>query len=140
MQRQNRYVCSDCFTDPGLMRFVEENAVAGECSFCGAGGTEVVAARIEDVAEHFQESLKREYDLAVNQLGWDGAEGGYLGEHWDGFDLVTEVIELEFPHGNEWDLLPALFGELFDQDWCPETPTVWMMCNGPDTAGSISVE
>ena len=120
MYRENEYVCSNCFTDPALIQFVEENAVGHDCSFCDAAGPEVTAAPIEDVSEHFLNCIGREYDLAVNQLGWDGAEGGYLGLHWDGFDLATEVIGLEFPQDNEWDLLPALFGELFDQDWCTE--------------------
>ena len=120
MYRENEYVCSNCFTDPALIQFVEENAVGHDCSFCDAAGPEVTAAPIEDVSENFLNCIGREYDLAVNQLGWDGAEGGYLGLHWDGFDLATEVIGLEFPQDNEWDLLPALFGELFDQDWCTE--------------------
>ena len=120
MREATRYVCVNCFTDPGLIRFVEENAVAQHCSFCPTTGDGIIAAPIEDVSEHFLECLQREYDLAVNQLGWVGAEGGYIGLHWDGYDLATDELQLEFPQGNDWDLLSALFGELFDQDWCQE--------------------
>ena len=111
-------MCVNCFTDRGLIGFVEQNAVALSCSFCESVGKTAIAAPIEDVSEHFLKCLFREYDLAVNQLAYD--DGRYWGPHWDGFDLATEVLELEFPQANEWTLLRALFGELFDQDWCPE--------------------
>ena len=35
-------------------------------------------------------------------------------------DLATDELELEFPQDNAWELLSALFGELFDHDWCQE--------------------
>ncbi len=117
MNNAEEYVCVSCFTDPGLAEFVEQNAVALSCSFCGSAGETAIAAPVEEVSEHFLSCLFREYDLAVNQLGW---EGGYWRPHWDAFDLATEVLELEFPQANEWSLLEALFGEYFDQEWCPE--------------------
>ena len=120
MNGTDEYVCVNCFTDEGLIRFVEENAVANECSFCVSADDEAIAAPIEDVSQHFLGCISREYDLAVNQLGWVGSEGGYVGLHWDGFDLATDELELEFPQANEGPLLQALFGELFDQDWCRE--------------------
>lgn len=120
MNSTAEYVCARCFTDRGLVEFVEQNAVSLSCSFCESVGETAIAAPIEDVSEHFLECVFREYDLAVNQLGWVGSEGGYMGPHWDGFDLATEVLELDFPQNNEWTLLEALFGEYFDQDWCPE--------------------
>ena len=120
MSRPEEYVCSSCFADSGLIGFIEANAAALSCSFCESVGETAIAAPIEEVSEHFLECIFREYDLAVNQLGWVGSEGGYMGLHWDGFDLATEVLELEFPQGNEWALLQALFGEYFDQDWCAE--------------------
>ena len=117
MSGKEEYVCINCFADCGLVGFVEQNAVALSCSFCESVGETAIAAPIEDVSEHFLECIFREYDLAVNQLGY---EGGYWGPHWDGFDLATEVLELEFPQGNEWALLEALFGEHYDQHWCPQ--------------------
>ena len=122
MNGSEEYVCVNCFEDLDLIRFVEQNAMALSCSFCTSVGETAIAAPIEDVSQHFLESLFREYGLAVNELGWAGSEGGYVGSHWDGFDLATEVLELEFPQGNEWALLEALSGEYFDQDWCVENP------------------
>ena len=60
-----------------------------------------------------------EYDLAANQLGWVGSEGGWVGApHWNSDDLLFYELELDFPQDNQDDLLPYLLGEHMDQDWC----------------------
>ena len=111
------FVCVNCFDDPGLVSFIKENAVEEECSFCPTVGTTPIAACVDEVSKHFLECLYREYDLAVNQLGWEGREGGWMGTYWDSDELV-EKLELEFPQDNRYQLLPYLFGEDRDQDWC----------------------
>ena len=118
MNSTEQYVCASCFTDRGLVGFVEQNSVSQSCSFCGSVGETAIAAPIADVSEHFLRCLFREYDLAVGQLVYD--DGRYWGPHWDTFELATDVLQLEFPQGNECTLLEALFGEYFDQEWCPE--------------------
>ena len=120
MLRQEKFVCFNCFEDPGLVDFVEKNAVAKECSYCPSKGKAPIAAPIDDVSRHFTECLFREYDLSVNQLGWVGSEGGWIGKSWYADELALDVIELEFPQENSDQLLPDLFGEYFDQDWCEE--------------------
>lgn len=70
------------------------------------------------VSDHFLSCVFQEYDLANEQLGWIGSEVGWIGQHWDYWDLAFEVLELEFPQGNEPRILRALFGEHYEQDWC----------------------
>ena len=36
--------------------------------------------------------IEREYELAVEALGWESREGGYQGKHWDSEELLSEVI------------------------------------------------
>ena len=76
-----------------------------------------IAASVCVVRAHFIECLGQEYDLAVGQLPWIGSEGGWIGPNWDVYELL-HVIELDFPQENEDLLLPVLFGEFFEQDWC----------------------
>ena len=98
-----------------------------------------IAASIDEVSEHFVQCLFREFDLAVNVLGWDGPEGGWQGaSYWDAYDLAFDVIELEFPQGNEYLLLPRLFGEHIDQDWCEENGYSQTTRSWLSTVGSIS--
>ena len=100
------------------MHFIKGAAVADECSYCSSSSCLPIAAPIYDVADHFIACLCQEYDDAANQLGWDGAEGGYQGEYWDSYDLILDVIGLSFPKGNHDTLLPELLGDRMDQLWC----------------------
>ena len=116
------YVCGACFDDPGLVSFIWGNASATECSFCPTIDETPIAAPVDDVSEYFIECLSREYDLAVNKLGWIGSEGGYIGQHWYASELALDVLELEFPQDNQEELLPHLFGEHFEEHWCERDP------------------
>ena len=116
--QEEQFVCVNCFEEPGLIRFIMEKAVSKECSLCESMDSTSIAAPIDEVSGHFLECLFTEYDLAGNELGWDGSEGGWIGTYWDADDLVDFVLELEFPRDNRELLLPHLFGEHREQDWC----------------------
>lgn len=122
MYVQESFVCHKCFEDIGLVEFIRRNTSALECSFCPAKDEMPIAASIDDVSAHFIECLFVEYDLAVNELGWMGSEGGYIGPHWHAEELALDVLELEFPHNNLDSLLPHLFGEYYEEDWCERNP------------------
>ena len=115
MPGPEKFVCVNCFEDPGLISFIEDHAVAEICSYCSSKGTAPIAAPIDDVSDHFIECLFWEYDLCGNQLAWDG---GWVGTFYDAEELALYVIQLEFPKENQDELLPDLFGVFFDQDWC----------------------
>ena len=100
MDSSGIHILSVC-RGPDLVEFIAKNAVAHECSFCAATSDVPMAADMDDVSEHFLSCLFQEYDLAGNQLGWDGSEGGRIGRYWNHWDLALEVLELEFPQGNE---------------------------------------
>ena len=113
------FVCDNCFEDPGLVAFIRSNASAIECSFCTTKDDVPIAASIDNISAHFIECLFREYDLAVNALGW---EGGYIGLHLNAEELAVDELELEFPKDNLESLLPHLFGEYYEEDWCQRDP------------------
>ncbi len=122
MNEQELFVCVNCFDDPGLVGFVENNAVTSNCSFCTSQSKKPIAAPVEDVSAYFIECLFREYDLAANALGWIGSEGGYIGQYWVAVDLAFDELALEFPQNNQESLLPHLFGEYYDQELCEQDP------------------
>ena len=122
MHEQELFVCENCFEDPGLITFIRSNVSANECSFCSAIDDAPMAVSIHDVSKHFIECLFREYSLAVDELGWIGSEGGYIGQHWHPEDLALDELELEFPKNNFGLLLPLLFGEYYEEDWCKRNP------------------
>jgi len=82
-------VCDRCFGDPDIQQFVKDSADSFLCDFCGRRGrTRVVAAPLVEVVEFIISSVEREYERAVNALGYESAEGGYLGAHWNSEELI----------------------------------------------------
>ena len=119
MAQDGWFVCIHCLDEPGLIKFISSNATNTECSFCHAQDVVPIAAPMRLVSEHFVRCLFLEYDLAIEQLGWSGSEGGWRGSYWDAFDLACDVLEIELPRDNERLLLQHLFGVSYiDQDWC----------------------
>ena len=120
MSDQEKFVCFRCFEDPGLVEFIKENSESEECSYCPSVGTGPIAAPIEDVSTHFTECLFQEYSWALDEMG--RVDGEWFGQFWHADELATDVLGLEFPQGNEDRLLPDLFGEHYEQDWCEANP------------------
>ena len=114
----NEFICPHCLEEPDLVKYIAKNPVARQCTFCGTTNDVPIAAGMDGVSEHFLSCLFQEYDLANEQLGWIGSEGGWIGQYWDHWDLAVEVLEMEFPQGNESRILQSLFGDHYDQDWC----------------------
>ena len=116
MSCQDSFVCVECFDDSGIREFIETNEIKAQCSFCNGKPGEAKVALLEDVVEHMNTSIYKEYDDAVGQLGY--AEGDYIGAHWDTVDLLLDVLELELPKDNDWKLLRELSSGLGDIIWC----------------------
>lgn len=110
----DRYVCSACAGEAALSAFVEENADAGRCDYCGAASTaEPVAIHLDQFMEHIIESLGFEYTDPINELPIEASEGGYQGETSDTADVLgTEGCEFE-P-----ELLDDVLEAMGDRLWC----------------------
>lgn len=121
----NAHICTECLEDEDLRAFME--AIADDdaegCSFCGAEGDDVVACRFTELMKHIEECIHRDYDLAANNLGWNGQEGGWQGaEHWDTPDLLSDQIGIGFPRDSDGSLLRAMCRYLGYHDWCVQNP------------------
>jgi hypothetical protein len=117
------FVCANCFDDLHLKTFIKASLNARECDFCHCKGRKHdLAAPLVAVAEVIIEAVQREYQFAVDFLGWDSAEGGYLGSHWDSDDLLRDVIGLDLPKDADGRLFDVLVECLGDQEWCERDP------------------
>jgi hypothetical protein len=115
-------VCADCIDDVDIRAFIASRADELACDFCDRSSTEQpVAAPLESVVEFMMEAIDREYDRAVNALGWESAEGGFQGSHWDSYDLLTEQIDIALSN-DDGRLLDILVECLGDNDWCERNP------------------
>jgi len=114
-------VCAQCFDDEHIQEFIESTVESQECDFCGRKNrTKNIAAPLDGVVDFILEAVEREYERAVEALGWDGAEGGYQGAHWDSWDMI-EQIGLGLPN-DDGRLLEILVECLGDEPWCERDP------------------
>lgn len=122
MRHEPELVCSNCFSDPGLIAFVERNKIPGYCSFCAGHSGNVSVALFKEVADHIKSCLYQEYDDPANCMGWDGAEGGYIGFHWPADEFLFQDIGLDFPQDDDGKLSEAIIDHISDHDWCEAEP------------------
>lgn len=69
------------------------------------------------MVSRIEQCLGRYYGRAIEQLGYCSAEGGYLGEHWNSWDMLDRV-GLELPRDYSGSLYSAIAGAMADEPWC----------------------
>ncbi len=113
-------VCPDCFDDDVLSSFVREHADAFECDYCGNTSQDngedpgPIAAPFNAVMEVIAEGLFKEWNYADDEgIPYESAEGGYLAETVDRWDLVYDWV----PVSNE-KLQRDIAKRLPDQQFC----------------------
>lgn len=108
-------VCSACFSNQDLRAWIREQDGRRGCSFCGKFDSSTV--EFHKVVNRIEQCMRRYYGRAVDQLGYCSAEGGYLGEHWDSWDMLDR-IGLALPRDHTGNLYSAIAGAMTDEPWC----------------------
>jgi hypothetical protein len=118
---EEKSVCARCFDDEHIKAFIKSTVQSRRCDFCGQKSkTREIAAPLDGVMDFILGAINREYERAVEALGWDGAEGGYQGQHWDSNELI-EHIGLGLPK-DDGRLQEVLVDCLGDEPWCEQDP------------------
>jgi len=116
-------VCADCIDDDKIKQFIERCAEEHFCDFCGhENDIKDIAAPLDEVVEFMHRSIAREYQRAVEALGYETAEGGYQGIYWDSEELLTGVIGLSLPNDDDGQLLDIIVDCLGCEPWCERNP------------------
>jgi hypothetical protein len=108
-------VCSSCFSDQDLRAWIREHNGRRGCDFCGKFDSSTV--EFHKVVTRIEHCIERYYGRAVEQLGYCSAEGGYLGEHWNSWDMLDKV-GLTLPRDHTGSLYSAIAGDMADEPWC----------------------
>ncbi len=112
----DKHVCPDCFIDEGVQAFVKEHAVSSQCDYCGKnGGSDVIAAPIDEVVGHIVASLETEYDMPEDELPTEFMKDG-IGTI-DTYDLLWNPPIVDPCDGPLWDdILAAITSQR--SWWC----------------------
>ncbi len=118
-----RRVCSGCFADPCLARFVVSTADRHACDYCGDEGEGISAAPLEGVVEFMLGQIDLEYTSADEALPRDPETKGrmFAEEECDTRELLEGHLELELPN-DDGRLMDDIAGTLPEQDWCLINP------------------
>lgn len=110
-----KFICSSCFSNNDLRAWIREHDGPRGCDACGKFDSSTVA--FHKVVNRIEQCISRYYGRAVDQLGYCSAEGGYLGQHWDSWDMLDKV-GLTLPRDHTGNLYSAIAGAMTDEPWC----------------------
>ena len=115
------WICSNCVHEPDLQKFISNINTDSECSFCS--GNDAPTCEFLKFADYVEKCMRTEYDLAVDNLGWDKGEGGWqFAQTWDTHDLVINELGIEFDPDSNSSVLQTLLNVLGNHDWCVTNP------------------
>jgi hypothetical protein len=127
MPLYGEHVCPDCFEDEDIRAVVRKHLEFEECSYCGKtreNGTSI-AADVEGVIDFIEGKLAEEYEDPVQQVGWNSAEGGWLGVqvYESTHELFMEGLG-GFPCSNQ-HLIEDITEHIGNmREWCDRDPYI----------------
>jgi len=121
----DKFVCSKCFEDYAIKKFIKTHAEATNCDYCGNTSKAPVAASLDEVLGFIADGLHREYEDPCNGVSYDSYEGGYLLPVTDTGDLFCE---LGFGNGPQ-KLFDDLVRAFSDSQWVQADPYGDLPCD-----------
>lgn len=112
----DKHVCAKCIHDKYLRKMIRSNLDSNECTYCKRKSKNLIATALCNLVELIFKGIQSEWEHPVDVLGYDSAEGGWLGTVYDTYDL-SEYIEKEVQITNP-DLLEDIVDFLGDDQWC----------------------
>jgi len=109
-------VCTKCFEDDDLVKFITQTGDPPGCSLCGSNDNPT--ASVSHIADHIRNCLGEFFGLADEQLPFQSRGGGYLGAHWDTYELLFNQLEFELPRDQHDRLANTLCNLIGNDVWC----------------------
>lgn len=109
-------VCYQCFGDDDLRQMIRGCAGPRGCEFCGR--KDAATMPIDDVTDFILERIQGSFSRAVDELPYDGREGGFQAWNIDSWDMVGEKLAIELPRDCSGRLYQALIDGIGDDQWC----------------------
>ena len=114
--RASNSVCAQCFNDKEIYQFIEDIDASPGCSFCGYKDSPT--APIDIVCDYVRECLLEFFAFAVDNLPYEGKEGGYLWPHWNTYELLYDKLEFDLPRDRDGRLSYMITQKVGEEVWC----------------------
>lgn len=112
-------VCARCFSDTDIRQWIDNQDGPRGCDACGRHDASTIG--LSELGDFLRGRISQYYGLAVDQLPYDSAEGGYQGTTWDTGELLDDLGALDFARsvsGLELALVDAVGWETWcEYDW-----------------------
>lgn len=120
-KQNNKNICSNHFVDEAIINFIEiNNNDASLCSFCKPKYQSESVISFKELMKYLESGINHFYDDASNAgLSYDSSEGGYLGNHFDTFDLINEQIRIDV---DDPQIIEEILNRLPITYWCHRNP------------------
>jgi len=106
-------ICSDCVSDTFLAEWINDNATATACRFCGREDDESIAASFDDFVGIVLGGIGFDWNDPDNEgIMYISAEGGYQAAVSD----IYEVLE-DYKISENADVIGALIDSIDDNGW-----------------------
>lgn len=106
-------ICSECVSDTFLAEWIDANAEATTCTFCGREDEEPIAASFDEFVGVVLAGISFEWNHPDNEgVMYVSAEGGYQASVSDTYDVLSDIEITE----NE-DVFDALVDAIEDNGW-----------------------
>lgn len=112
---EDKYICSHHINDVAINDFILKYSDTLRCSYCGKRRK---VALLKDVVNFINNGLGSFYEAPVNSMGYDSAEGGYLGTVYE-IDELIEEVGLEIDDDN---LQQDIINSFDNTPWCEIDP------------------
>lgn len=113
-----KFVCASHIGDEAIKRYIKSHSHNGKCDYCKDARDRNVIS-LDDLGDYMEEAIRFYYDEAGNALGYISSEGGYIGSHFDTYDLLWDELELDVEDAKLQDDLVHV---LPDTVWCHQDP------------------
>jgi hypothetical protein len=88
------FLCDECVSDEALKAFVQENAEAERCDYCGREADDPIASSFDDFAQALQDGFDVDWEDALEFMPTDGADWAIPNAQKDISDILDDY-ELE---------------------------------------------
>lgn len=109
-------VCARCIGDADLKQWIANASGGRGCDYCGGYTSPTVP--LDELCDYLESCLGRYYGAAVDQLPWNGREGGYQGRTWSTEEVLFDLVGLNLPLDYDGRLQQAITWGLSDEIWC----------------------